>query len=261
MDGCRKDVPVVWQARLTDDPAMETHLASVLSAEERSRLARLRQREDQQRFLIGRGLLRIILGAHLSVPAKCVDLAYGPFGKPFVTTPDRTPRTFGKVAADVRRSAAGDFVGKIRLHTSAATRAAVLAAPQTSAPALQFNVSHSGKLVLLAFHSSREVGVDVEAVRPDQDWEAVALRMLPAGEYRRLASLNPKDRLTAFFQAWTRREAAVKAAGRGFVDESNVVVDAQLETFDLAMPEGYQGAVAFQEPQANFNIQHSAFNA
>lgn len=79
---------------------------------------------------------------------------------------------------------------------------------------------------------------------PNLDWEAIACRVFPAQEYRRLARLDPVERLTAFFQAWTRHEAALKALGLGFADEKNAVADERLVCFDLALPQGYQGAVA-----------------
>ena len=195
------DVPVLWQARLTDDPAIQSYLTSLLPAEERARLVRLRLRDDQHRFLTGRGLLRIFIGAQLNLPPERVELGYGPFGKPYVI-------------------------------------------PQTGAPTLHFNVSHSGKLVLLAFHPAHEVGVDVEAVRRDSDWEDVARHVFSEGEYRRWALLNSEERPTAFFRAWTRHEAILKALGRGIADDSNAAQDAQFACFDLELPEGYHGAAA-----------------
>jgi 4'-phosphopantetheinyl transferase len=190
---------MVWQARLTDDPATQAYLVSLLSAEERARLARFHLREDQQRFLVGRGLLRLLVGAHLNMPAERVEFDYGPFGKPFVV-------------------------------------------PGVGVPSLHFNVSHSGKLVLLAFSPVHEVGVDVEEVRRDQDWETIARQVFSCDEYREWILLNPEERLTAFFRAWTRHEAGLKAMGLGFAGERNAALDTYLVWFDLALPEGYQGA-------------------
>ena len=196
---CPTEVPVVWQARLPDDPATQEHLLSLLSAEERVRLARLQMREDQQRFLTGRGLLRLLVGAHFNVAAARVKFDYGPFGKPFVV-------------------------------------------PRAGAPALHFNVAHSGQLVLLAFSSMHEVGVDVEAVRPFPDMETVARQVFSADEYRGWLSLNLEARLTAFYRVWTRHEAGLKTLGLGFAGERPAAPDARLKWFDLELPSGYQGA-------------------
>jgi len=196
---CPADVPVVWQARLTDDPAIQSHLLSLLSVEERVRLARFHLWEDQQRFLVGRGLLRLLVGTHLDTPAERVEFAYGPFGKPFVI-----PR-----------------VGALSLH---------------------FNVSHSGQLVLLAFSPVHEIGVDVEEVRRDQDCETIARQVFTPDEHRAWILLNPQEQLTAFYRAWTRHEAGLKAMGLGSGGERNAALDARLVWFDLELPEGYQGA-------------------
>jgi 4'-phosphopantetheinyl transferase len=190
---------VVWQARLTDDPATQAYLVALLSAEERARLARFHLREDQQRYLVGRGLLRLLVGAHLNTPAERVEFDYGPFGKPFVV-------------------------------------------PGVGAPSLHFNVAHSGQLVLLAFSPVHEVGVDVEEVRRDQDWETIARQVFSCDEHRDWILLNPEERLTAFFRAWTRHEAGLKAMGLGFAGERNAALDTRLVWFDLELPEGYQGA-------------------
>ena len=106
-----------------------------------------------------------------------------------------------------------------------------------------FNVSHSGKLVLFAFHPACEVGVDVEEVREGRDWEAVAQRVFPAEEFHNWMLLKPDERISGFFRAWTRHEAALKTLGLGFFDESGAEHEARLACFDLELPEGYQGAV------------------
>lgn len=201
LTNCRADIPAVWQARLTDNPVIQSHLASRLSAEERIRLARFRLPEDQQRFLVGRGLLRLFVGTHLDLPAERVEFGLGPFGKPFVM-------------------------------------------PRAGAAPLHFNVSHSGQLVLLAFSPVHEVGVDVEAVRPGQDLENIARQVFASDELRGWLQLNPAERLPAFYQAWTRHEAGLKALGFGFLGERGATPAAKITCFDLELPAGYQGAVS-----------------
>ena len=197
---CPANIPVVWQAWLPDDSATYLHLTSILSAEERARLTRFHLREDQQRFLVGRGLLRLLVGAHLNTATERVTFTYGSFGKPFMVLSENTP-------------------------------------------ALHFNISHSGKLVLLAFSLVHEVGVDLEEMRHDHDLEAIARQIFSSDEQRGWLRLNPAERLTTFYQAWTRHEAGLKAMGLGFVGERSPALDARLVWFDLALPAGFQGAV------------------
>jgi 4'-phosphopantetheinyl transferase len=81
---------------------------------------------------------------------------------------------------------------------------------------LQFNVSHSGELIVIAVTSGVPVGVDVERLRPISHMEGIARRWYSAADYgaiRRASSPQRKARL--FFEVWTREEARGKATGDG----------------------------------------------
>jgi len=78
-----------------------------------------------------------------------------------------------------------------------------------------FNVSHSGGLVFFAFGTGCELGVDVERVRPIDDMEEIAGRYFCQRESRQLQVLTAEQRTEAFFRCWTRKEAYIKADGRG----------------------------------------------
>jgi 4'-phosphopantetheinyl transferase len=80
---------------------------------------------------------------------------------------------------------------------------------------LQFNVSHSQNLALYAIACGREVGVDVEQIRPIRDFDRLAARFFSAREYAHLQKLEPEARLEPFFGYWTCKEAYVKACGVG----------------------------------------------
>ena len=80
---------------------------------------------------------------------------------------------------------------------------------------LTFNLSHSGEWVLLAFGSGAPVGVDVESVAGFPRLEEVAARVLTADELAELQALPEGARIEAFFRAWTRKEALLKALGTG----------------------------------------------
>jgi 4'-phosphopantetheinyl transferase len=80
---------------------------------------------------------------------------------------------------------------------------------------LQFNVSHSGDLILIAITMDRAVGVDVERIRTDLDPNGIAEQFFSTEERRVLALLVGADRYKAFFACWTRKEAYLKATGVG----------------------------------------------
>ncbi len=80
---------------------------------------------------------------------------------------------------------------------------------------LRFNVSHTEGLALLAFVRKREVGVDVEKIRPQPDAAKLAERFFSTHERRDLAHLSGSDLQEAFFRCWSRKEAYIKARGEG----------------------------------------------
>jgi 4'-phosphopantetheinyl transferase len=80
---------------------------------------------------------------------------------------------------------------------------------------IQFNLSHSGELALLAVAQGRAVGVDVERMRPDFAGEPMARRFFAPGEVAALLDLPEYMRELAFYRCWTRKEAYLKARGDG----------------------------------------------
>ncbi len=83
------------------------------------------------------------------------------------------------------------------------------------APLLQFNLSHSEGLVLYAFASRWRVGVDVERIQPISDLDTIIERFFSHRDAAQMRALPAGPRLDAFFTAWTRKEAYLKALGEG----------------------------------------------
>jgi 4'-phosphopantetheinyl transferase len=81
---------------------------------------------------------------------------------------------------------------------------------------LQFNLTHSQGLALLAVAEGREVGIDLEQVRPMADAERIISRFFSPRECADFLALPEPERLPAFFRGWTRKEAYIKARGLGF---------------------------------------------
>jgi 4'-phosphopantetheinyl transferase len=89
-----------------------------------------------------------------------------------------------------------------------------LAAP-FAAEGIRFNLAHADRLAVYAVARNREVGVDVEAVRPLPDAERIAGRFFSCREQAALLSVAAAEREPAFFACWTRKEAFLKATGDG----------------------------------------------
>ena len=83
------------------------------------------------------------------------------------------------------------------------------------ASGLSFNLSHSGGLAVYAFAKKRNLGIDVERIKPDFVSEDIARRYFSTREVNDLLSVPPERRPEAFFHCWTRKEAYLKARGTG----------------------------------------------
>jgi phosphopantetheinyl transferase len=72
----------LWHARISDHCRDLSFLESLLSVEERERMARLVRAADRRGYAIGRGLLRCLLGRYLSRSPAAVNIVAAPSGKP-----------------------------------------------------------------------------------------------------------------------------------------------------------------------------------
>ena len=82
-------------------------------------------------------------------------------------------------------------------------------------PPLTFNLAHSGELALYAISLTRKVGIDIEHHQPRVDHQALAKRICSPQEKSCLQKLPGDQQKNAFFSCWTRKEAYVKAIGKG----------------------------------------------
>jgi 4'-phosphopantetheinyl transferase len=80
---------------------------------------------------------------------------------------------------------------------------------------LCFNLSHSSNLVVYAIARERNLGIDVEHIRPESAGEDIARRYFSAPELVDLLTLPPEAKVEGFFHCWTRKEAYLKATGMG----------------------------------------------
>lgn len=103
-------------------------------------------------------------------------------------------------------------------------------APESAGETLSFNLSHSQDMAIFAFGRNRNIGVDVERIRPDLDCENTAHHYFSAGEMRSLAGLPRQRRVEGFFLCWTRKEAYIKACGGG--------LQIPLDSFDVSLEPG-----------------------
>jgi 4'-phosphopantetheinyl transferase len=112
---------------------------------------------------------------------------------------------------------------------------------------IDFNISHSGGLALVAVARGRRVGADVERVRERTDVLAIARGSLSARERHAIeSSATDEPRREAFFRCWTRKEAYLKGRGVGLAGgiDTDPEEDSEWRIRSLRVPPGYAAAVA-----------------
>lgn len=80
-------------------------------------------------------------------------------------------------------------------------------------PDLQFSVSHSEDWVVIALTKNSPIGVDIEQMDPTKQYQELVYEVFTMEEQARLSSLAIEGNV--FLTTWTRKEALVKAIGKG----------------------------------------------
>ena len=150
-------------------------LNELLTGDERMRADRFRFEEPRRRFVTCRATLRQVLGMCCGVAPVAVPLRYGPHGKPELS--------FSELDSKV--------------------------------PRMEFSVSHSGGLGLIAVTVGSSVGIDIEECNPAVKILKLAERFFAPAEASELNNLVPEKQLPGFYRGWTCKEAYIKAKGMG----------------------------------------------
>jgi 4'-phosphopantetheinyl transferase len=100
---------------------------------------------------------------------------------------------------------------------------------------LQFNLSHSHELGLLAVGRELPLGIDIEHVRDLPDLIEIADQHFSPEELLELKSLPEADQQGAFFRCWTRKEAVIKVHGDG--------LEHPLDSFEVDLEPGSASAL------------------
>lgn len=136
-----------------------------------------------------------------------------------------------------------------------------------SHPWLNFNVSHSKDYAIIAI-SRVKVGIDIEYMNEDKEYTDLLIDVFSTDEILNIK--NAADQKNAFYTLWTRKEAFVKALGKGIDDDFNYIpslnghhkIDStilknnknwQVCSFHLA--DNYSSAICFEGlPSINKNL-------
>ena len=180
----------VWRVSLDYHAPYSDALAALLSPDESIKVNRYRFPQHQREAIISRGVLRLLLGHYTARQPEQIQLSYTPYGKPLL------------------------------IPTAASAVAGML----------NFNVTHSNGYALYAFTINRDIGIDIEKIRPDAAQDGVAERFFSARELTQLRNLPRAIQSVGFFNCWTRKEAYIKARGEG--------LSLPLNQFDVSLTPG-----------------------
>jgi len=214
----------VWLVETNDTSSSPDDFKDLLSSVEQDRAAKFKFATDRQRYITSHAALRSILCHYVNGPARALQFAEGPYGKPKL-------------------------------------------APSHAAEKIEFNLSHSHEMALIAVAQTREIGVDVEWVRANFAFDEVAQRFFTAKEVAALHALPFHLQREAFYKCWTSKEAFLKAKGTGLsgqLDEVEIVladhavrVKGTIPNFSLVgltVDKGYEAALVVEgvEPQLSY---------
>lgn len=135
----------------------------------------------------------------------------------------------------------------------------------SSNPSLFFNVTHAANYAIIATANS-SIGVDIEYINKDFDYKEILPSIFNDHEINEIVSNDDKHH--TFYQLWTRKEAIVKATGKGIDDNIKNIVSLDghhyvpkgllsniktMKVFSFELNESYIGAIAFSDITKDIN--------
>ena len=163
-----------------------------LAPEERQRS--FSSEAERKRFIGGRLLLRCLLSQKSRNPVhpSLWKLGIGAHGKPYLTGPPfaKDSLTFSKINSQCK-------------------------------PVFpQFNLSHSGDYIALAFSECANLGVDIELPKKNRNFKGIAQLIFTPDETRKLQEQQKREEAQEYFyRLWCRYEAQGKLEGRGLLQK------------------------------------------
>jgi 4'-phosphopantetheinyl transferase len=100
--------------------------------------------------------------------------------------------------------------------------------------ALQFNISHTKVVFLIACHAHSAIGVDLELMTREKNYAALGAHIFSPAEQDYFLSHPIEKQGAAFFRAWARKEAFIKALGLGMsidLKSISLTIDGDLNLF------------------------------
>jgi 4'-phosphopantetheinyl transferase len=138
---------------------------------------------------------------------------------------------------------------------------------------IEFNISHSGLLALIALARGRRLGVDIQKIDAAVDSDLIAQRFFSTQENESIRALPEEMKAAAFYACWTRKEAAIKALGGSIMGLSGEIIvstaprgpaqilqmpsngaDDRWHLQDLPVGDAYAAALCYEGPLADVRL-------
>lgn len=139
---------------------------------------------------------------------------------------------------------------RLRFEVGAAGKPRLAPPFSDQAPGLDFNLSHSADLALIALSDGAAIGADIEVPRPVPEMAAIARQNFAPSERTCLASLPLELQADAFLACWTRKEAFVKALGGGL----SIALDSFEVSLDPRAPAALLACADPDHPREAFTL-------
>lgn len=105
---------------------------------------------------------------------------------------------------------------------------------------LNFNLSHTSGKLAIAVSDLKHIGVDIEEIRSRKALSELAKRCFSTREFSAWNCLPASQQLQTFYRLWTKKEAFVKAVGRGIaLGLVQCEIDMQSGLDFVNIPQGY----------------------
>lgn len=205
----------IWRASLEVSLEVLDFLWKCLSTDEQCHANTFVVEKPKRNFIISRGILRLLLSY------------YGEIAYSKKSSVNIKPKGYYSISTKIDPA-------KIIFHSNEYGKPFIVYPKKLAF--LKFNISHSNNLALLAFTPKHQIGIDLEWIQPDFDYAAIATQFFSSQEKQALFSLPKSAQLKAFFNLWVRKEAFLKAIGKGLsvpLDSFSANLSNQKETFEI----------------------------
>ncbi|TAK62970.1 4'-phosphopantetheinyl transferase superfamily protein [Methylobacter sp.] len=122
-------------------------------------------------------------------------------------------------------------------------------------PELAFNLSHSADTLVIAVGWNCQLGVDIESCKPRASLAGLVEKCFAEEEIAYWNKLPEAQKILEFYRFWTRKEAFVKATGRGIgLGLNRCVINPENQAKFLRVPVDYGPASIWHIHELAFGL-------